>query len=107
MTLNVALLPDQAKDFIRSQPKIKDSAVYKIAVKFKKDPEYPVMDELKKSVESKRSGASAKKPFSISSAATSEFRNRLFQVGNFNEEDIEMILGILEGLQTQSFQDQP
>lgn len=49
MTLNVSLLPEDVKAWIRSHKKIKDSVVYRLAAQKKRQPDLDVMYELIKS----------------------------------------------------------
>ena len=93
MTLNVALLPKEIKTYIKENPKLKDSLVYRESVKLKKDPNHDVLSALRDSqdMKGKRAGASASPKPSWCSASVTQ---KLQETNKFTPEDIELIIEI-------------
>lgn len=92
MTLNVALLPPQALAFIQEQERLKDSVVYKLAVKYKKDPQFDILAALKESLAQRRKGAVAKDVVRFNRSAA---HDRLVAEGGFSNEVAARIIAIL------------
>lgn len=100
MTLNVALLPQEAKDFVRNAPRLRDSTVYRLAVKLKKDPNFDIMGQLKEAAAPRhqRQGASVQTNGFNFRANRPVIQERLEKTAHFSGSDIERILQVLESI---------
>lgn len=94
MTLNVALLPEEARDFVKQHNEIKDSSVYQIAVKAKKDPAFKPLAALHEQVMKKRQGASA--AARLPRFAPEIARDLLVAEAGLSDETVTQIMDILK-----------
>lgn len=94
MTLNVGLLDAAVKEFIKETPTLKDSVVYKVAVKYKKDPTLEPIALLKASLEQKRQGAVQNEP-KLTKVYRDQFKTRLMNEGGFDQKTVARIIGLL------------
>ena len=94
MTLNVALLPEDVQDWIRKHPKIKDSVVYKLAARYKREPDLNLIRLLRESLAPR--GRLVQGATAMVRVNKTEFREKLTQQDFLTQSQIDQILSILE-----------
>ena len=103
MTLNVALIPEVSKEFVRQNPKLKDSTVYKLAVKYKKEPDFDIQKALEEAAQkrTKRAGASKEAKKGEIRVKPKEFKETLLAETNLSESDIDKVIFLLGSICSQ------
>ena len=85
--LAVATLSQEAKDFVRENPKLRDSVVIKFAQRYDNDREFDVISSLKGVLEKKRQGA--KSGLRLSKR---QIKDRLQASGKYDADQIGQII---------------
>ncbi|MBQ49856.1 MAG: hypothetical protein CMP10_20915 [Zetaproteobacteria bacterium] len=93
MTLNVDLLPEKTKQYIRKESRLKDSQIYKVAARYKRESWIDPIEMLQKFLNEKRQGAVAKS--STIRINPPAFKCRLQSESDLSESQVDQVMRLL------------